>query len=63
MQPDLIIENNNRVADIFNRQTHYTIEHYENGTWRMVKTAKDIAEAKLMAEHFVGPSKPTFLTE
>ena len=63
MKPELIVENGNRTADIYNRGTHYTIEHYENGTWRMVKTAKDIAEAKLMAEHFVGPSKPTFLTE
>jgi hypothetical protein len=63
MRPELVIENGNRTADIYNRGTHYTIEHYENGTWRMVKTAKDIAEAKLMAEHFVGPSKPTFLTE
>ena len=29
----------------------------------MVKTARDIEEAKLMAEHFVGPVAPTFLTE
>lgn len=63
MKPDLILENNNRTVDIFNRQTHYTLEHYENGTWRMVKTAKTIEEAKLMAERYIGPSTPTFLTE
>ena len=63
MKPDLIVENNNRVADIFNRQTHYTIEHYENGTWRMVKTARTLEEAKLIAERYVGPSTPTLLNE
>ena len=63
MRPELVVENGNRTADIYNRGTHYTIEHYENGTWRMVKTARDIEEAKLMAEHFVGPVAPTFLTE
>ena len=50
MRPELVIQNGNKTADIYNRGNHYTIEHYENGTWRMVKTARDIEEAKLMAE-------------
>jgi hypothetical protein len=63
MKPDFIVENGSRTADIFNRHTHYTIEHYENGTWRMVKTAKTLEEAKLIAERYVGPSQPTLLNE
>ena len=63
MKPELVVENGNKTADIFNRGTHYTIEQYENGTWRMVKIANSIEEAKLIAERYVGPSKPTFLTE
>jgi hypothetical protein len=63
MKPELIVENGNRTADIFNRHTHYTIEHYENGLWRMVKTAKTLEEAKLMAEHFVGSPEPKLLRD
>jgi hypothetical protein len=63
MQPELIVENNNKTVDIFNRKTHYTLEHYENGQWRMVRTAKTIEEAKLMAEYYTGPTKPTLLNE
>ena len=63
MKPDLIVENGNRVVDIFNRQSHFTIEHYENGEWRMVKTATTLSEAKLIAEQYVGPSTPTLLNE
>ena len=63
MRPELVIENGNRSVDIYNRGTHYTMEHYENGTWRMVRTARDLNEAKVMAESFVGPSSPTLLNE
>ena len=63
MRPELVIQNGNKTADIYNRGNHYTIEHYENGTWRMVKTATTIEEAKLIAERFVGPSSPTLLNE
>jgi hypothetical protein len=63
MRPDFIVENGNKTADIYDRKTHFTIEHYENGTWRMVKTARTLEEAKLMAENYVGPSAPTLLKE
>jgi hypothetical protein len=63
MQPDYTVRNNNRTADIYNRGQHYTIEHYENGTWRQVKIARTLEEAKLMAERYVGPSSPTLLNE
>jgi hypothetical protein len=63
MRPELILENNNKSVDIYNRHTHFTLECFENGTWRMVKTAKTIEEAKLMAERYVGPSTPTLLNE
>lgn len=63
MKPELIVENGNRTVDIFNRQGHFTIEHYENGIWRMVKTSKTLEEAKLIAERYVGPSTPTLLNE
>ena len=63
MRPELVIENNNKSVDIYNRQGHYTLEHYDGGIWRMVKTAKTIEEAKLIAERYVGPSSPTLLKE
>lgn len=63
MKPELIVENGNRTADIFNRRTHYTIEHYEGGVWRMVKTATTLQEATLIAEQYVGPKQPTFLRD
>lgn len=63
MTPNLIVENGSRTVDIFDRQGHFTLEHYENGQWRMVRTARTLNEAKLMAESYVGPSTPTLLKE
>ena len=63
MKPELVLQNGSKTADIFNRGMHFTIEHYENGQWRMVKTARTFDEARLIAERYVGPTSPTFLTE
>ena len=63
MTPDLQLINGNRSAEIYNRGMQYAIEYYENGLWKMVRTARDLNEAKLMAESFIGPSTPTLLNE
>jgi hypothetical protein len=63
MQPDLTIRNESRTVDVYNRGSHYSLEHYENGTWRQVRIAKTLDEAKVMAERYVGPSSPTLLNE
>jgi hypothetical protein len=63
MRPDLVVQNGNKTVDIYNRLTHYTMEYYVNGTWQMVKTARTLDEAKVIAEGFVGPSSPTLLNE
>lgn len=63
MRPELVVENGNKQADIYNRLSHFTIEYYNNGTWQMVKTARTLDEAKQLAESYVGPSNPVFLSE
>lgn len=63
MKPELQLRNGNKSVDIYNRGMHYSLEHYEDGLWRMVKIARDINEAKVIAEQYVGGNKPTLLNE
>ena len=61
MGPELILENGNRKIEIYNKNLHFTIEHFENGLWRQVKTANSLEEAKLIAERYVGTPQQTLL--
>ena len=64
MRPELVVSNNNRTADIYDRRSHYTIEQYQNGLWQTVKIARTLDEAKLLAENYVNEmQKPTLLNE
>ena len=63
MKPELVIENGNVRVDIWNHGGHYAIMVFENNMFRYTKVARDLEEAKVLAERYVGPSTPTFLTE
>ena len=61
MGPELVLENGNRKTEIYNKNLHFTIEHYEGGLWRQVKIANSLEEAKLIAERYVGTPQQTLL--
>lgn len=64
MRPDLRLSCENRVADIYDRRTHFTIEQYQNNLWQAVRTARTLEEAKVVAENYINEvEKPILLKE
>jgi len=63
MIPKFIVENENKKAEIFSHNGHYTIEMYKDSIWQVVRTTTNEQEAKRLAEEYVGGSKPTLLNE